>query len=196
MSDHTINLAMLAVTVLTFLAEGAIFWMILQDYRRMREMPEVPLRRWLALVGLSCGPLLSLLLVYFFWVNTRPSHQVKAATSQQQPMIQGSHHLTRVFLQFDADGVPHTVQQDNIFHWFALWHAYTYKAADDLQMHTQKTLTLYLEFTDPVYCKEFKITGIGVHLPLYEVKDQTERHAIIEFTGPIANGMVSVDLIN
>jgi hypothetical protein len=63
MTDHAINVALLLIAVITCLFEAGIARMILQDYRKVRGMPELPLKRLAILSGLSLGPLIALLVV-------------------------------------------------------------------------------------------------------------------------------------
>src|SRR5271156_2732093 len=72
MSDHTINLALLIIAVATGLFEAGIFWMILQDYRKVRGMPELSYKRLLILGFLSLGPLVALFVLWMFATNLRP----------------------------------------------------------------------------------------------------------------------------
>jgi hypothetical protein len=46
---------------------------------------------------------------------------------------------------------------------------------------TSKSWTLYLVFDKPISIKQFRIDGSGATLPLHEVKDYGERHAVIQF---------------
>lgn len=71
MSDHTINLALLISAIITGGFEAAIFWMILQDYRKARAMPELSPKRWIVLACLSVGPLLALFVIWLFATNLR-----------------------------------------------------------------------------------------------------------------------------
>src|SRR5271169_1261027 len=71
MSDHAINLALLISAIVTGGFEAAIFWMILQDYRKARAMPELSPKRWIVLVFLSVGPLLALFVIWLFAASLR-----------------------------------------------------------------------------------------------------------------------------
>jgi hypothetical protein len=73
MSDHNINILLLLLAAITGAAEIAIFWMILQDYRKARGKPELslPNKRWALMGLLSLGPLLALLGIWLFSTNLR-----------------------------------------------------------------------------------------------------------------------------
>jgi hypothetical protein len=71
MSEHAINMTLLVISALSGAAELAIFWMILQDYRKTRGKPELkmPARRWVAMSLLSMGPLIAVFVLNRFIVN-------------------------------------------------------------------------------------------------------------------------------
>ena len=82
MSDHTINLALLILALVTSIFEAGIFWMILQDYRKVREMPELSPKRLIVLSFLSLGPILALFLVWLFATNLRPKLETTSQVAQ------------------------------------------------------------------------------------------------------------------
>src|SRR5579863_5126095 len=124
MSDHAISIFSLVIAAIAGLAEIAIFWMILQDYRKARGVPELPTRRLLVLSALSLGPLIA---IGAAWWLGGPRNNGNASTDLCKCQ-------TRLRLSFDANGVAHTVDPQNVFHWFAFWHTWTYKTVEQPAM--------------------------------------------------------------
>lgn len=64
MSDHDINVALLLIAAVSGLAEVAIVWLMIQDRRTSRGLPELQGERLVLAFTLSLGPLIALGLIY------------------------------------------------------------------------------------------------------------------------------------
>jgi hypothetical protein len=60
----------------------------------------------------------------------------------------------------------------------------------------KKVWTIYVLFDDPTIVKQFRIDGGGATLPRYEIKDSSQRHAIVEFSDDLAGMVLYIQVVN
>ncbi len=61
--------------------------------------------------------------------------------------------------------------------------------------HIEQTVlfwSLYLNFDRPVAIKQILVDGNGFALPIFEIKDQSDRHAILVFDGNLGGAVIDV----
>jgi hypothetical protein len=195
MSDHAINIALLVVGMITGLFEAGIAWMILQDYRKIREMPELSFKRWSLMGMFSLGPLLALFVIYLFGANLRPKVQTQTQQAAAIESVKGV--PTDLRLQFNAlNTMPLAVSQHNIWRWYTLRTSF-----QGIDAKTKKlteggsTWTIFVTFDTPVAFKQIRIDSGGSPLPRYEVKDSSQRTVIVVFSGELAGTIVDIQAI-
>lgn len=181
MSDHAINIALLIIGVVTCLFEAGIAWMILQDYRKVRGMPELSPKRLGLLSVLSLGPLLALLLLWLFATNIRPKSEVPG----EQPVVMKSVVAVPTYLrlQFNAPTtLPVAVDKQNIWRW----------SATRINMGQFHAWFIAVTFDQPVSFQQIQIDGSGSTLPTYEVKDSSNRNIVAVFGGELTGIVLNI----
>jgi hypothetical protein len=190
-----INLALLILAVVTCLFEAGIFWMILQDYRKVREMPELSPKRLTVLTLFSLGPLLALLLIWLFATNihskSEPPPMEHAATVQSVSDVPTSLRLQFNAANTDAIGID----LKNIWRWYTFRNIA--QGTDENKEPFRKTLNtiIFITFDKPVRFKQIIVDSFGASLPTYEVKDSSSRHALVVFDGELIGTNVEIKAI-
>ena len=103
---------------------------------------------------------------------------------------------TGIKLHFGVPGsLPESLEERNIWRYYALTNAFT--VLDEGRVpRTVTTTTVVPVFNKPVYVKEFRIGAVGgAKLPTNEVKQQSDRHAILWFDRGLENLVLNVECI-
>jgi hypothetical protein len=162
MSDHGINVALLVIACLSGIAELGIFWMILQDYRKARGVPELPTKRLVLLGTFSLGPLAALLIVYLFASNARSP----AASGAIPPAV-------------TAENIDQQIRQ-----WIAEWPWYSVKT---LPENNEAYFTLQIDSHDARRMLVTRPKRIGEHLTISGVFNlSADEQASIKKLSPVA----------
>lgn len=115
-------------------------------------------------------------------------HGLTLLTRRQGP----TREPTFLRLQFNVGNVlPTAIEQGNIWRWYALAHAIIENPGGPAE-RIHKVWTLYLLFDKPVAIRQFRIDASGAILPRHEVKDWSQRHAIIAFDGDLGGFVLNV----
>lgn len=64
--------------------------------------------------------------------------------------------------------------------------------------HLEQTVliwSLYLNFDRPVAIKQILVDGNGFALPILEIKDRSDRHAILVFPGDLGGAVIDVNAV-
>lgn len=114
------------------------------------------------------------------------------------PVI-GGNTPTKLQIQYDATGqtvVP--VTQINVFHYVSgtFLSRAEQRDPEGRLISTQTIINavyLFIVFDKPIAAKTFRVDGNGALLPMYKIEDKSPRSALILFSGPVTNTMLSVE---
>ncbi len=140
-----------------------------------------------AIIALLLGVCPWLALGYtYHWARTAP---IEVPPPSKVP--------TDLRLQFNGgDTLPLSVDQHNIWRWYAL--TTVFKGLDEKTktfVEMGRTWTVFMTFDKPVNFTQIRIDASGGKLPTYEVKDSTNRSAVIVFGGDLTGVVVTVQAI-
>ena len=107
-------------------------------------------------------------------------------------------HATHLRLQFNVgNAIPFAIEQGNIWRWYALANIFQpIDPSGKKKLEGIRVWTLFLVFDKPIAVKQFRIDGGGATLPIYEVKDSSQRHAVISFNGDLTSLVLHVQALN
>jgi hypothetical protein len=104
---------------------------------------------------------------------------------------------TELRIQFNSGStLPFALAQPNVWRWYALYNATIGIAPDGKQTLLSKTWNLFLTFDKPIPVKQIRVDAGGAVLPTYEVKDFSNRSAVIAFSGDLAGVVMDVQVVN
>lgn len=104
---------------------------------------------------------------------------------------------TYLRLQFNAvNTVPVGLEKGNVWRWYALR-----TTIEGLDIKTKKPIklgawTIFITFDKPISFMQTQIDGAGSVLPTYEVKDSSQRSAVVWFSGELVNTVVNIRFTN
>jgi hypothetical protein len=105
---------------------------------------------------------------------------------------------TRLRLQFNFGNLlPLAIEHINMFRWYTLNFFEIHPDAEGKEA-TRRVLitTIFLVFETPISIKQFRIDGSGAALPRFEIKDSSNRHAVIVFEGSLEGLILDIQVIH
>jgi hypothetical protein len=170
MVDRILALIALAITVVAVIA----------PYRWPK------MQRWVTDLGLGIGCLLLGFSICFLYIEFGGDNEPEIIR-------------TNMRIQFYGDErIPTEVYSENISNWYAVWSPSAIIRtldANGKEVGYQifpKTWSIFVLFERPVKYRQLIVLFSSSGFPSYEVKQQTQRFAIIAVSGNIPNGALEV----
>jgi hypothetical protein len=103
---------------------------------------------------------------------------------------------TSLRLQYNAGSyVPLMLSEENIYRWYSFVQIAKFLKPRGKEVTETMSTTLFIVFNTPVAIKQIRIDGGGAKLPLHEVKDYSERHAVLSFLGELQSIVLHIEVI-
>jgi hypothetical protein len=90
------------------------------------------------------------------------------------------------------DRTPSRLSAINIWRWFWLKNIVASRDSDGTERRLHVTPILYINFDQPVKVGTLEVEASGFNLPLHEVKEFTNRFAIIVFSEDLPAGTLNI----
>lgn len=109
--------------------------------------------------------------------------------------------VTRLRLQFNHGTIlPRSVDQRNVSNWYAHYSDFAISTPPDSsagrpsadQVFSARLWVVFLLFETPTSFSQMVIDGGGAQLPHHEVKQSSDRHAIVSFLGDLAGVTIEI----
>jgi len=121
-------------------------------------------------------------------------HQLSDLQKRQTSAVPGDLADTaelRLIIHGD-DRTPSRLSAVNIWRWFWLKHIVATRDPDGTERRLHITPILYINFDQPVKVGTLEVEASGFNLPLHEVKEFTNRFAIIFFSENLPAGTLNI----
>jgi hypothetical protein len=136
--------------------------------------------------------------VFFVPFKTQPIVAIpqaqQTAVTTGNPTEQTSQLPTMLRLQFGGSNtIPIGIDQTNIWRWYAL--STTVQGFDPKKktfVEVAKNWTVFLVFDVPIVFKQILVDANGARLPNCEVKDSSNRSAVVVFGGDLTGTVVNI----
>lgn len=171
-----------AITLIILGAIGSAY----SVYRHSHPESLKPLPLWvlfLALTWLAIG--------YNYVVHSRQGSSVRALEPSDVKETP-----TKLRLQFNAaNTLPLEIGQENIWRWYTLKTVVRGKDVKTRQPIDVAAWTIFVVFDRPVNFRQIRVDTAGMTIPGYEVKDSSQRSAVIFVAGDLVGVPLSLEVI-
>lgn len=150
---------------------------------------------WIIVLGIFATSLLFMAVSFYFGKNQK-ANLADESKFDSQSLTEIKPARTILRLQFNPNNVlPLALEVENIWRWYTLQQ---FLVSYDKKMKQKESVvantTVFVMFTNPIPLKQVKINCSGA-LPIFEVKDAGERHAIIIFDGGLSGLVIDIEAI-
>jgi hypothetical protein len=102
---------------------------------------------------------------------------------------------TRIRLSNSFPGTPVETGHSNLWYWSWLWVSSNFQRPNNGPDLEHVGSVFVWIFDRPAHYRQIKITGQGIVLPAYEIKQRTDRHCIVWFMDKVPDGEIEFELV-